>query len=172
MVAVGTDWDLNWRRVRACTLAVPLKKTATPREKLDRLRALALDVRVWAIRVGATKVWAESVPTFGWNLITLAQIRCAVDIELYREAGLIPLDANQSSVRKFLLGKLPTSDRKACVSEALKAAGDPFEDDDQRDAFAVANWGLNKLGAPCLVHLLGEPEVKKRASRAKKARAA
>ena len=157
MCAVPAGWDLNWRCVRFCTLALPLKRSATPREKLDRMRALALDVRIWATRVGATHVWAESVPTLGFNLITLAQLRFAVDLELYSEMGLVTLDANQSSVRKFLLGKLPAKNRKACISEALKATDDPFDDDDQRDAFAVVNWGLSELGAPCMTGLLGAP---------------
>lgn len=161
MCAVPTDWDLSWRRVRFETLAAPLKKTATARERLDRLCALALGVRVWAIRVGATDVWAEAVPTFGFNLIILAQLRTAVDLELYAESNrrLVAQDVNQSTARKFLLGKLPAENRKAHVSEGLKAAGAPFVDNDQADAFAVANWGLSELAAPCLTDLLYKPEA-------------
>lgn len=74
MVAVGTDWNLDWRAVRYCTLAAPLKRNATQRDKVARLRALALDVRVWAISMGITRAWAESVPTFGFNIVTLASV--------------------------------------------------------------------------------------------------
>ncbi len=169
MVAVPTDWDLNWRRVRFYSLEYKLKKTATARDRMDRLRALSLDVRTWAIRVGATKAWAEACPTFGHNIMVLAKLRCAIELELYRETNLILEDAQQSSVRQFLLGRFPPCDRKAAVSEALKVAGDPFEDDDQRDAFAVANWGLSELGAPCFAHLLGTPEEKPKRKRARAA---
>lgn len=64
--------------------------------------------------------------------------------------GLVVDDANQPTVRKFLLGRLPKEDRKVWVSRMLWEAKAPFEDEDQCDAFAVANWGLSELGAPCL----------------------
>jgi len=169
MVCLDTTWDLDWRRVRFRTLACSLRK-ATPRERVERLRMLALDVRTWCIYTGATVVYAEAIPTFGFEIVTLAQLRTAVDMELYRENGFVVESVQQNTARKLLLGRVPQKNRKQHVSEALKAQGDPFEDDDQRDAFAIANHALHVLGAPCLAGLLGEPEAKPK--RIKKARAA
>jgi len=155
MAAVPPDWDLDWKHVQTHRVSCPLPRNATLRQQTDRLRSLALDCRVFAVRVGATHVWGEDLPTArAFNLVSLGELRGAVRLELLRECGLDLHFAPQSSVRKFLLGRLPRKDRKAHVVEALKAAGANFGSDDECDAFAVANWGLSEIGAPCMAGLL------------------
>jgi hypothetical protein len=162
MVAIPSGWDLDMRRVERHRVGYELDRSSSPRDHLNRLRDLALDVRVFAIRVGASHVWAESLPTQrAFSVVSLAKLRCAVDLELYREVGLVTQDAALSSSRKLLLGKCPAENPKQHVAEALRARGADFADDDAKtDAFTVANWGLNELGIPCLTQLLWSPETK------------
>lgn len=166
LCAVPTDWDLDPRRVRAVTLAVPLRKDATTREQVERLRSLALDVRTWAVRVGATRAWVES---YAFNMAHgahyLAELGGVVKLELMRECGLDIAVANMSSARKLLYGRIPPrgipqAQRKAWLLEPLRLAGLQLDNDNEGDAFCVANWGLSELGAPCFAQLLGVPEAK------------
>lgn len=171
MVAGPPSWDLQWKRIRFTTLAYPLRKNATPREQTDRLRALASDVCTWCERMGATEVWAEQQPGYvpSYTLHSYkknAELVGVVRVMLADRLGLHVDFVDETTVRKLLLGWVPAKDRKAHVVEVLKAAGDPFFDDDQRDGFTVLNWRFHALGAPCLTGLLGEkparPKKKKR----------
>lgn len=175
MVAGRTDWALDWKRLEFHSLAIDLRG-ATPAQVLDLILDLAHDVKQYASHVGATQVWAESVPVFGWNTILLGKVRAAVDFELHRYLRLIVRDAEQSTIRKHLLGYLPagqprqkkgepkaprdpSKDRKLVVCNALKVCGDPFTDNDQRDAFAVFNFACYRNGGQHLHRLLGDKPV-------------
>jgi hypothetical protein len=172
MVAVPPAWDLDWKRVRFKSLAYELRGTATPREQVARLEALSRDVVAWCVRRGASQVWIEDQPSYVpantiHSLKKNSELRGVVRVELAR-AGFDAEFIDETSARKLLLGWIPGKDRKACVVEALKAAGDPFDYDDERDAFTVANWGLHELGAPCLTGLLGEKPVRAKKPRVRK----
>ena len=177
LCAVESTWDLRWDRTRACTLEVPLTADEIGRAHTLRLMALARDVRVFAVRVGATDVWAEDIGFFDRtrikSAIQLAELRSAVRVELERECGLTLRFVQSSSARKLLYGVQPPKglsygQRKAWLLEPLRLAGAPFEDDAQGDAFCVANYALSELGAPCLAHILGTPELKPKAKRMRK----
>lgn len=170
MVCGEPSWDLQWKRVRFTTLAYSLRKNATPREQTDRLRALAADVCTWCERVGATEVWAEKQPGYVppetlHSYKKNAELVGVVRVMLADRLGLHLDFIDETTVRKLLLGYMPPRNRKQHVVEALKAAGDPFFDDDQRDAFSVLNWRFHELGAPCLTGLLGEKPAKPKKSR-------
>lgn len=159
MCAVPASWDLDWRRVRFETLTYELRKDATIREQAARLRSLARDVRTWVIWAGATRIWIEQLPSYVpaktmHSLKKNAALHGVLMLELVDQVGIEPAYVDETTARKFLLGRLPQKDRKAHVVEALKAADDPFEDDDQRDAFCCANWGLSELGAPAMANML------------------
>jgi hypothetical protein len=175
LCAIPTDWDLNMKRVRAVTLTYPLPKGATTRQLMERLRALSLDVRTFAIRVGARMAWIES---YAYSMSSMAhslgELGGVVKLELWRECGLDVQIANQSSARKLMYGRMPPrgmtqTQRKGWLLEPLKLAGAPVEDHNQGDALVVANYGLSELGAPCLAQLLGLPEEKPKRKRARAA---
>lgn len=164
-VVVPGDWDLDFGRVARASFGVRLSETATEREITDRLTCLSHDITVWLEREKATHVFVESLPTGrAFNLGPLAELRGVVRVELRRKLGLDVAIANQTSVRFLLLGALPKKigtgteakkfNRKAAVQEALLASGSNFEDGDQGDAFAAANWGMAELGVPHLARLL------------------
>ena len=140
-----------------------MTKLATERERIERMQSLAVDVRVWAVRVGATHAWIEDTLTGGHVFSTpqLAELRGFIRSELMRECRLFVERANQNSARKLFLGKLPPKDRKAAVVSALDCMTDVFGSNDEKDAFvSAANWGLHELGAPCIA--LPAPEVVKK----------
>ena len=158
LCAVPTDWDRDFRRVRAITLAVPLRKDATIREQIERLGSLSSDVRTWAGRACATHAFVESY-AYGMTTMahTLGELGGVIKLELSR-AGLQVAASNQSSARKLLYGRTPPrgitgTQRKAWLYEPLRLCGLPLVDHDQGDAFCAANWGLSELGAPCLAGL-------------------
>ena len=55
-----------------------------------------------------------------------------------------------SQARKLLLGKLPQKGAKVAVQAALYANGAPFKNDDECDAYCIANFGLSESGYPHL----------------------
>lgn len=168
-VAVPSGWDLDWRRVERASFGVSLTKTATTREVTGRLRDLARDVRVWLIRVGATHVVAEDLPSRGvFSTVPLAELRGVLRLELLDQVGLDLQFVNLQYARKVLLGAKPPRDPKAYVCEALYAAGADFADADQCDAFCTVNAVLDQFEVPHLHHLLWQDEPK----RTKKRRAA
>jgi len=173
LFACPVDWDMRWERTKAVTLSVPLRKDATQREQIDRLRMLALDVRTFAIRVGTTHAVVES---YAFNMSTMAhslgELGGVVKLELMRECGIVCGVVNQSSARKFVYGQCPPrgmtdTARKRWLLEPLLMAGAKLEDHNQGDACVVTQFALSDFGAPCLSNLLGEPEVKKRAKKVK-----
>lgn len=169
LVAVPANWDLDWSKVRHITLGVSLTKLSTERERLERMQAIALDVRIWAVRVGATHAWIEDVPSGrAFNIPQLAELRGFIRSELSRECRLFVERSNQSSARKLFLGKLPQKDRKTIVLQTLASMTSIFETPDEGDAFvSAANWGLSELGAPCVA--LPPPPPAPRASKRKAA---
>ena len=160
MVAGPAPWDFDWKRLRSHTLTYKLKKDASPRAHVDRLKALASDVGGYIVHLGGVdEVWAEDLPTrAAFNIVPLAELRAAVRIELATRHDLDVRFAQLFTLRKLLLGKLPRKGHKEAVLSAIKALGDPFKDDDQRDAFAVYNFALSEAGHTCWTRL-GTREV-------------
>jgi Holliday junction resolvasome RuvABC endonuclease subunit len=170
LVAVPGSWDLDWRRVTFASLGRDLPRGATAADRLHRVADLANDVCKFARLTRATHVVLEGQVARGraFNVPQLCELIGVIRHELLKQCGLVAPLAPQSSVRKLLLGWLPAKERKAHVVEALKAAGDPFAYDDERDAFAVANWALHELAAPCLTGLLGEKPARPKTPRKRK----
>jgi hypothetical protein len=170
MCAVPLDWDLDWTRVRTKVRGTKREKHESAAAHWSRLEQLAIDVRVFAVLVGATHVWAEGGITkigTGASLVALGELRSAVCLELKRECGLIVETAHQSTIRSFFLGKLPPRDRKEVTCATLRSiAADVWanKSNDECDAFVVANWGLSELAAPCIA--APPPDKKKRSRRA------
>jgi Holliday junction resolvasome RuvABC endonuclease subunit len=161
-VVVDANWDMRFSTVERASFGVALRKDASTREVTDRLRNIARDVRVWLIRTGATALVAEDLPPHakGFSMVPLAELRGVLRLELLDQAGLDMKFVNQSTARKILLGRLPQTERKKHVVEALRAAGADFDDADQADAFCTVNAVLDDHEIPCLRNLLWQPELK------------
>ncbi len=176
-VGIPGNWDLDWRRIARQSFGVSLewkklKRKPTTREITHRLHDISRDAVRWILQERATHVFVEDALTHGaWNLVPLAELRGVFRVVLLEQAGIDPVFVNQASSRKFLLGKLPPSDRKEVVVEELKKAGADFEDGDQFDAFVAANMHLESLGIPHLQELR-QPFETVKPKRSRKAAAA
>jgi hypothetical protein len=152
-VAVPTDWDGQWSRVRWTVAGEALRKGATEAERIERCRRVADHLARFAREVGAAHAWVES---YAYNMRssahTLGELGGIVRLGLMPQA--IRLDvANMSSARKLMLGRVPRgADPKELVQATLQAAGAPLtltSDADVCDGFTCANWGLSELGGFC-----------------------
>ncbi|HEY8947186.1 MAG TPA: hypothetical protein VIM73_23240 [Polyangiaceae bacterium] len=160
--AVPLDWDLRPELVRAKTLGVSLSRGASVRDHTLRLMALARDVRTVLVYYGARHVAIEDIGHFGRSKaatgIELAELRGVIRVEL-EQIGIEPHFVGATDARTLLYGqdvprRLTPTNRKSWLFEPLKLCGLPLADHNQGDAFAVANWMLSEIGAPCLAGLL------------------
>lgn len=148
-VSVPLNWDGRWSRVQSIVVGEKLHRNATDEERARRTETIASRLVAFARHAGATQAWIEG---YAFNqrsaAHTLAELGGVVRLELVR-AGIELHTANMSTARKLLLGKLPRSDVKVHVFNALRAAGAPFETCDEADAMAAANLGLSERGGYC-----------------------
>lgn len=181
MVAIPADWDGDFEKLDRNSLGIELDKNATPRQQIDRMLALALDVRIWAARKEVTIVcYEDSLPRDAYSVKPLAKLLGYIEKELAQGCGLFAEPVNQSSARKFFLGYLPTKrkggprvDRKKVITSALDGITDIFQWHDEKDAFVCANYRMGQdpgvhviqLNAPN-PNVLIKPMKKPRAKRA------
>lgn len=140
-------------------------------------RILARDVRTFVARVQALigpirGVWVENVPHSGHRIVDLAKLHGHIEIEL-GDMGLEMQQANQSSARKFVLGRgrppdgSSATEKKAWITEPLKLAGAPVANHNEADALVGGLFALSECAVPTLCQLLGPPPpAKARAKRA------
>jgi hypothetical protein len=173
LCAVPAGWDRDFRQVRATTLEYKLPKTASAREQIARLRALALDVRRFADRVHATVLTAEDIPPHAkFSVVVLAELRAAVRFELTDHNYEVEF-VNASDARRLLYGRdvprgLTPAARKAWLTDPVLRAGGRFDDHNQVDAFAIANWSLWEVDEEHFSNLVGPVPPKPKRSRARK----
>ena len=169
-------WDRDPKRVTCHTLSVPLKRDATTRDKVERLRMLALDVRTIAVRYNVRHAFVESY-AFGMNTAahSLGELGGVLKLELWRECQLLVETVHQHHARKLVYGttpprtvngvKLTDAQRKAWLLEPLRAAGFELADHNQGDAVTTLMGGFERLGVPVISNLLGVEEKPKRSKR-------
>ena len=149
--AIPVGWDLDFRNVLAARFdGGKLKKDATAMQRISRMAALALRVCEFARQWHVTHIWMESSLSGGaFSIVPQAKLAGAIEITLASEIGIYPETAHISTVRKYLLGKLPRSDAKEIVRQtvwSLDGAKMALATGDEVDAFVIANWALSELG--------------------------
>jgi Holliday junction resolvasome RuvABC endonuclease subunit len=145
-VAVPTDWDGDWKRVRSMTVGEKLRRSATDEERARRTETIATRLVAFARETGASEAWIESYAFSRKTAAhTLGELGGVVRLELVR-AGVHVRTAQLSTARAMLLGKVPRSDAGIAVYTALRAAGAPFTTADEAAAFCAANLGLSEIG--------------------------
>src|SRR5262245_59694470 len=119
--AIPVDFDLDFRNVRSARFdGGSLKKTATAAERIARMSSLALRVCEFARLNGVTHGWIESSLSGGaFSIVPQAKLAGALELMEANTMGLYLETAHISTVRKYLLGRLPRSDAKTIVREVV-----------------------------------------------------
>jgi hypothetical protein len=166
-VALPLDWTPgDWARCKSWLGKPPTPKNQDDlRGQLDRYDAIAS----WAVNaVRETLEWQPAtteldgfVEAYGFSKNNASASRImesggVVKMRLYEKFGLVLTPVTSSETRKLLLGfnpRKPKYDAKVVIQDALfNRAGAPKTwDDNQCDAFAVANFGLSNLGSVAMM---------------------
>lgn len=147
-VLIPAGWELgNWHELSWWSGNFPPPAPGDLAGQYARLLHITKTVVDFVVGSGATDVFVENYAfsASSTSVTKLAELGGAVRVALWRAEHLVrPVVASQA--RKLLLGKLPKEGAKVAVQRALYAHGAPFTNDDECDAFAVANLGLSELG--------------------------
>jgi Holliday junction resolvasome RuvABC endonuclease subunit len=154
-VVVPEGWKLGeWESLRVIATGADLEQLATPLEKARRRRNIAEELVIFARTHGVSHVFVEEY-AFGVHqnrAHELAELGGVVkDYFLGMDLAVRPIVA--SSARKLLFGTVPRQPKgqmKKYLMARWAEMGAPFHGDDEGDAFAVANAGLDALGLECL----------------------
>jgi Holliday junction resolvasome RuvABC endonuclease subunit len=137
---VGVWDELVYRSWVTTELEAP-----TPAERYERLIAISGAVCSFVVKCQPTAVYVEDYAFHAPRVVALAELGGVVRVDLFRE-GYIAIPAPQATVRKRFLGKMPRSGAKEIIKNLLKENGAPFKNDDECDAFVVANYGRSESG--------------------------
>ncbi len=118
-------------------------------DRAKRLIDVAHTLFGWILALtGEREVAIESLPTRSFSTIDLAELHGVIRYQLY-SGGWRTRTAPQSTARKLFLGKLPQKDRKIITCETVRSFdGCNKWNDDECDAFVVANWLCAELREP------------------------
>jgi hypothetical protein len=146
LCVVPFDWNGDFEKVQRCTLGLDAPPNATPRQLIERMIALAQDVRRFAKAHGVTDVcFEDSLTRDAYQIKALAKLTAYIEKELAEHLGLFAVPVNQSSARKYFLGALPSKNRKAITIHAVDELTDRFTFDDEKDAFVTCNLFMSRV---------------------------
>jgi Holliday junction resolvasome RuvABC endonuclease subunit len=150
-VVIPDGWKLgDWRNLERTRAIVPSVQDRDPdRSKAIRLIKIVGRLREFVLENRATHCFVEgyAFSRHSSSVTKLAELGGYARVEFF-SYGRVLREVTVSQARKLLLGKLPPRDAKKVVEAQLKRHGAEFADDNECDAFAIANWGLSELGLP------------------------
>lgn len=149
---IPDDWTPgDWNAVCTMSTGYPLPKGVDHKARAQRLHFIATELTSWIGPFPKMRVYVEDYAygLAGQSGMVLGELGGAVKLALYA-IGHVVVPVNQSTVRKYLLGKLPPKDRGAATIQALKDFGAEFPNSDEADAFVVANYARTEHGLPGL----------------------
>lgn len=149
VVMLPVDWkDVDWSRCQHFRCGYVLMKAATAYERAKRLDAIAREIVDFVMSVDT--LVSPYVEGYGFqaafnNGPALGELGGVVKVEFFRRLDVVPEPVVISQGRKLLLGVNGKDARKQvlALTTMLKA---PFNTQDEADAFAVANVGLQRQG--------------------------
>jgi Holliday junction resolvasome RuvABC endonuclease subunit len=148
--AIPRDWELGkWSDLRWTSLeTAPVE---TEHDRIVRIIKIVGHVREFALENRASDCFVEgyAFSARSSSVTKLAELGGHARVE-FLSYGRMLRTVVASQARKLLLGKLPQKNAKVMVQQALYAHGAPFSNDDECDAFVVANFGLSELGLTAL----------------------
>jgi hypothetical protein len=145
LCVIPATWNGDFEKVQRCTLGLDAPPNATPRQLIERMIALAQDVRRFAKAHGVTDVcFEDSLTRDAYAIKALAKLTAYIEKELAQALALYACPVNQSTARKYFLGALPPKNRKAITIHAVDELTDRFNFDDEKDAFVTVNCFMAK----------------------------
>lgn len=153
LVAVPTDWGLDWSRVAHRVAGAELKQDATVAQHVGRLRLIARAAMAFAREHRVTRAW---ILGYAYNKADMSRAHLAGELGGVVKYALVEIGVEVEVVvesrARTLLGKAPRKDAKVWATERLMRAGAPPSwPQDVLDAFVGANWGLSELGGSALI---------------------
>jgi Holliday junction resolvasome RuvABC endonuclease subunit len=150
-VVIPAGWELGrWQDLKRLSFE-PLE-VASDRERYMRVGGIVARMIVFAreheVSYAGVEDYAFSKSSS--SVTKLAELGGHARVEFLRRMGLLLRPVAASQARRQLLGALPPKNAKILTQRALYAAGAPFANDDECDAFAVANFMLTELGLVAL----------------------
>jgi Holliday junction resolvasome RuvABC endonuclease subunit len=150
-VVIPDGWELG-RWDDLARLSFEPFEVASDRERYQRIGGIVARLIGFARERQVTYAFVEqyAFSKSSSSVTKLAELGGHARVEFLRRTGLVLRPVVASQARRQLLGALPRKDAKLVVQLALGAAGAPFPNDDECDAFTVANFGLTELGLVAL----------------------
>jgi hypothetical protein len=158
-IALPTNWKPgDWKIVKAWLGKPTAPKQDDMRGRLVRYEAIA----EWAVKIvgvcsslGVRPACFVEAYGFSKNNAQASQIMGSgeiVKLEVFRRWGALITPVAANTARKLFMGKCPQKDPKTHVQNALfnKCKAPKTWDENQADAFVIANWGLSEAGGKCL----------------------
>jgi Holliday junction resolvasome RuvABC endonuclease subunit len=143
---IPAGWELgHWPSLE--TLSFETWPGETEADKADRLLDISNRMLNFVLAGSVKNVFVENYAfsRSSSSVTKLAELGGAIRV-LFRMRDLVLRPVVASSARKLLLGKLPRKNAKVAVQQALYAHGALFHNDDECDAYVVANFGMSELG--------------------------
>jgi hypothetical protein len=140
------DWPTLWR------YSFATEDPKSDRERYQRIGGIVDRMAQFAHTRRVTHAYIEdyAYSRSSSSVTKLAELGGHARVEFLRRLGLVLHPVGEAQARRLLLGRLPPKDRKVAAQRALYAAGAPFANGDECDAFVVANFGLSEFGLTAL----------------------
>lgn len=163
--------SLDWGRVEHVTIGESLEKSASARQRAERLVKLRRAAIAWLRRRSPTEVWFEGYPMGRGDLFgiqVVAEMGGSLRDALLTEFGLAAESSPISSARSLFLGSLSKARLAAATQRLTKAQlrsmgiqksaiwceaqrmGCGLDTPDEADALVALNYGLHSRGLQCL----------------------
>jgi len=152
VVVLETSWTPgSWQGVRTATFGYGLPEGVSERDRIGRIVDIAQ--RVVAFVPRGAEVFIESLAFgrfTGSASSKLAGLTDVVKVALFMDKGILTQVVTAGQARKLLLGYGQGQDIKKQVEQRLRGAGAPVRNNNEADAFAIANYGRSELGLSAL----------------------
>lgn len=164
-IALPFDWKPgDWKNIKAWLLKPPQPKQDDARGQLQRYAVIA----EWAEKLVGVCVERGVKPAcfveaygFSKNNAQASKIMGSgeiVKLAVFKRWDIVIVPVASNTARKLFLGAVPKKDPKVAVQDVLfnKCKAPKSWDENQADAFVVANWGLSAVGGRALLGLSGK----------------
>lgn len=152
MVAIPIGWNQDMSKVAVATCGYKLTNEATLSNQYLRYLQIAYDVLDFCVNHRARHIWIEdhAYTAPGAQSARTKEMTGCVKTKLFEEHGLVAQTIQAAAARNVLLGRIPKQGKGKTKIYVLRNVRrlpwTTYWNDDQCDAFTVANYGIMKAG--------------------------